>query len=97
MIVYKDKIQIIEYPLFRRRKGTFLARLIGVNIGLDPDGDVFIEPLYMPTLEWDFQENILFITINLNKPGLVVMLYKKFPFITIIPKASLQLEEDARD
>jgi hypothetical protein len=98
MIIFKNKLYMTEYPSFRHQKGGLCAHLIGVNIGTDPkDGDAFIEPIYLPAIEWSSEKNVAFVSLNLSKLRVVIALYRFFPFITIFKNATLELEDDARD
>ena len=78
MIVYSGNIPYKHFPFFRRQKGLFFNRIIGINLFQGA-----IEPVYLPLLEVTHHGKLIWIVFYSTKPLLGITLTAGKPFIHI--------------
>jgi hypothetical protein len=99
MKIYMGRIPHADYKSWIWRKGgNFLLRLHGINYDFDASKkDLFVEPVYIPTLIVNNEGGILLISLRLRgEEYRNLILFKQYPFICIERSNSitLGLEED---
>jgi hypothetical protein len=78
MIVYSGNIPYKHFPFFRRQKGLFFNRIIGINLYQGA-----IEPVYLPLVEIAHEGKLVWIVIYSTIPLLGITLMRGKPFIHI--------------
>ena len=99
MKIYMGRIPHADYKSWIwRRGGSYLLRLHGVNYDFDAArNDLFVEPVYIPTLVVNNEGGMLMVSLRLKGELFRnLILFKQYPFIYCAKSHSitLGLEED---
>ena len=97
MKIYHSAHEVDTYSWFKRRvRNGFLAKLIGINIDINPPRDIYVEPVYLPLIKIDLSagQAILEVHWGWRAEATVVILMKVFPYIWITNTKNLSLEYD---
>ena len=95
MKIYHSSHEVDVYTRFKRRIGKgFLARLIGINIDVNPPRDIYVEPVYLPLITIDNSggQFIMEVHWGWRAEATVIILMKMFPYIWIRNTKNLSLE-----
>ena len=93
MKIFHDGILWASIPTFSEKPGTFLNRLVRVNISQNKER-ILVEPIYQPVLKFDRRGDFTFVTISWNKPALVIIFMPAWPFATFVKPGGYQLEAE---
>ena len=92
MRIFSERMEIGEIPNFRRRKGFYLNRLVGINISNSKMGFV-TEGIYLALVGIEKIGRNVIITLSTDKPQWLIVLLTYWPFIHIERLDSIQLED----
>ena len=94
-IYFKGKLIDRLHKFFIKKDNTLFQWLRGVNVEGGENGDIYVDPIYMPLLTVKLEGRILFIDLA-RKDGnfLTIVLYPRFPFIWI-GDGQAEMKEDA--
>lgn len=92
MKIYHDGLEWTSIPTTRNRPGSFVDRLVGINISRNRQ-QTLVEPIYQAVLKFETINGWPVVTLAWDKPICVIVLMNQWPFINIIKPQGYQLED----
>ena len=93
MKIYHDGVPWASIPAVSKKPGTFINRLVGVNISQNKER-ILVEPIYQAVLTIEKNGEFTFLTIGWNKPEIVFIFMPVWPFVNVVRPGGYKLEAE---